>query len=58
MLIACNVKPTMKKIPAVVHVDNSCRVQTVTYESNMEFYLLIKRVLQDYKMSCSFKYKF
>ena len=43
MLIACNVKPTMKKkIPAVVHVDNSCRVQTVTHESNMKFYLLIK----------------
>ena len=43
MLIACNVKPSMKKkIPAVVHVDNSCRVQTVTFKSNEKFYLLIK----------------
>ena len=43
MLIACNVRPSMKKkIPAVVHVDNSCRVQTVTFESNEKFYLLIK----------------
>ena len=43
MLIACNVKPKMKKyIPATVHVDNTCRVQTVTRKSNLKFYNLLK----------------
>ena len=43
MLIACKVKnKNKKKIPAVVHVDNSCRVQTVTNETNPFFYKLIK----------------
>lgn len=30
-----------KKIPAVVHVDNTCRVQTVKKEDNLHFYNLI-----------------
>jgi carbamoyltransferase len=30
-----------KKIPATVHVDNSCRVQTVTKENNPRFYDLL-----------------
>ncbi len=43
MLIACKVKDGKKNsIPAVVHVDDSCRVQTVTKTSNIEFYQLIK----------------
>ena len=43
MLIACKAKnKNKKKIPAVVHVDNSCRVQTVTNETNPFFYKLIK----------------
>lgn len=43
MLIACKAKNKNKnKIPAVVHVDNSCRVQTVTNKSNPFFYKLIK----------------
>ncbi len=43
MLIACKVKEEKKNsIPAVVHVDDSCRVQTVTKSSNIEFYRLIK----------------
>ena len=29
------------KIPAVVHVDNTCRVQTVKKEENLHFYNLI-----------------
>jgi carbamoyltransferase len=43
MLIACDVKPNMKKyIPATVHVDNTARVQTVTNKSNNRFYNLLK----------------
>lgn len=43
MLIACKVKNSKKKkISAVVHVDNSCRVQTVSKKNNLRFYNLIK----------------
>ena len=43
MLIACDVNPKMKKyIPATVHVDNTCRVQTVTSKSNEKFYNLLQ----------------
>ena len=42
MLIATKVKLNKKnKIPATVHVDNSCRVQTVSKKSNKKFYSLI-----------------
>ena len=38
MLIACKVRKEKKKeIPAVVHVDDSCRVQTVSISNNREF---------------------
>ena len=50
MLIACKAKKNKKNlIPAVVHVDDTCRVQTVTKESNLKFYKLInefKKYLQ------------
>ena len=43
MLIACKVKKNKSnQIPAVVHVDNSCRVQTVSKNTNLKFYNLIK----------------
>ena len=43
MLIACNVQKKVKnKIPAVVHVDNTCRVQTVSNSTNKYFYSLIR----------------
>jgi carbamoyltransferase len=35
-------KKKMHKIPAVVHVDGSSRLQTVNYEQNPKYYLLIK----------------
>jgi carbamoyltransferase len=43
MLIACQVQPDKKeKIPAVVHIDDSCRVQTVKESNNLKFYHLLK----------------
>jgi carbamoyltransferase len=43
MLIACKVKSKYKdKIPAVVHIDNTCRVQTIKKDLNQKFYKLVK----------------
>ena len=51
MLIACNVKPRMKKyISATVHVDNTSRVQTVTRNSNKKFYNLLKLMFMKTKV--------
>jgi carbamoyltransferase len=41
MLLVCQVRPG-RDIPAVTHVDNSARIQTVTRESHAEFYDLIR----------------
>ena len=44
MLYVVNAKPGIKeKLPAVVHVDNSCRVQTVNKELNSKFHELLKK---------------
>ena len=41
----------MKKyISATVHVDNTCRVQTVTSESNKKFYNLLKSMYSKTKV--------
>lgn len=43
MLIACQVKNNKKKvIPAVIHVDGTCRVQTVKKEINEKFHNLLE----------------
>ena len=43
MLIACKVRPEKKStIPATVHVDGSCRVQSVGPGNNERFYRLLK----------------
>ena len=43
MLIACKVRPDKKSaIPATVHVDDSCRVQSVGPENNERFYHLLQ----------------
>lgn len=43
MLIACKVRPEKKSaIPATVHVDDSCRVQSVGPENNLRFYKLLE----------------
>jgi carbamoyltransferase len=45
MLMACQVKEEAKdKIPAVVHVDNSARVQTVKESNNLRFRKLLENV--------------
>jgi carbamoyltransferase len=42
MLIACNATPlALEKIPATIHVDNTCRVQTVKPENNERFYQIL-----------------
>tara|TARA_Y100000294_G_scaffold54228_1_gene51107 strand:+ start:1038 stop:2759 length:1722 start_codon:yes stop_codon:yes gene_type:complete len=43
MLIACKVKKNKKNlIPATVHIDDTCRVQTVDKKINLNFYNLLK----------------
>lgn len=47
MLMAVQVRPDKRDvIPAVVHVDGSCRAQTVKPENNRRFYELIKAFKQ------------
>ena len=47
MLIACKAKmKNRNKISAVVHVDNSCRVQTLTNQTNPFFYKLLNNFYQ------------
>ena len=44
MLVTTSVKPEWRdKIPAVTHVDNSARHQSVTPESNLKFYNIINK---------------
>jgi carbamoyltransferase len=43
MMYAVNCQPGVEeKIPAVIHVDGTCRIQTVTEEQNFHWYNLIK----------------
>ena len=43
MLMACKIKKNkIKEVPAIVHIDGTCRVQTVKKEINEKFYNLIK----------------
>lgn len=43
MMYAVNVKSEkISEIPSIVHVDNTCRVQTVSEEQNVHYYNLIK----------------
>jgi carbamoyltransferase len=32
-----------KEIPSIIHEDNTCRIQTITYEQNSKFYKLINQ---------------
>lgn len=43
MMYAVNCQPGVEeKIPAIIHVDGTCRIQTVTEEQNKHYYELIK----------------
>ena len=45
MMYAVNCQPGVEeKIPAIIHIDGTCRVQTVTKESNTNYYELLKEV--------------
>jgi len=48
MLIACHVQPDKKEeIPAVVHTDNTCRVQTVGEDNNFRFRKLLEAFYEE-----------
>jgi carbamoyltransferase len=43
MMYAVNCQPGIEeKIPAIIHVDGTCRIQTVTAKQNKHYYDLIK----------------
>ena len=39
-------KNAIEQVPAIIHADNTCRIQTVTQEQNKHFYNLISRFFE------------
>ena len=37
----------IEQVPAIIHADNTCRIQTVTQEQNLHFYNLISRFFKE-----------
>jgi carbamoyltransferase len=47
MMYAVNCQPGVaEKVPSVIHVDNTCRIQTVTKEQNENYYNLINKFFE------------
>jgi len=43
MMYAVNCQPGIaEKIPSIIHIDGTCRIQTVTQDQNKHYYDLIK----------------
>lgn len=48
MMYAVNCQPGIEeKIPSIIHVDGTCRIQTVTQEQNFHYYNLIKEFYKE-----------
>lgn len=59
MMYAVNCKEGVaKKVPSVIHVDGTCRIQTVTKEQNLHFYNLIKTFNEETKVPMLFNTSF
>jgi carbamoyltransferase len=59
MMYAVNCKEGVeKKVPSVIHVDGTCRIQTVTKEQNENFYNLIKAFEKKKKVPMLFNTSF
>lgn len=48
----------IKEVPAIIHVDNTCRIQTVTKEQNKHFYELIEEFYKETKVPILFNTSF
>jgi len=59
MMFAVDVLDHAKdKIPSIVHVDNTCRIQTVTEDQNPHYYSLIKCFYNETKVPILFNTSF
>lgn len=59
MMYAVNCKPGVEDvIPSIIHVDNTCRIQTVTKEQNLHYYELIEEFYKKTKVPMLFNTSF
>lgn len=59
MMYAVNCKPGVEDIiPSIIHVDNTCRIQTVTREQNLHYYELIEEFYKKTKVPMLFNTSF